>query len=436
MTGLGAIATSPAFSALIAAALYTATYLSLLYLLRYPRNWWPPSVSTAVVTGGMTVVTVIFVSVLPDGMDFGLLFFVTGFITLLFAIIAAPAIEFRPGTRPAVAFLANHGDHAGLWMLPPAIVAGWALPDARLHGVLVAAIIIELAWFLRHRRNGERRLYPICDHDLLVLKTQAKGNVEAFAKQYGIRELELSKDGVGWRGCSKNTLACHLNLYTNRLGLNTPPCCREHMKKLCHYVASCLKEMEVVHWLEGGTLLGAVRENGNLLAWEDDVDISVLLNQRTTWDSLAMGLTKRCMRDGYYIDVFKKRGCIEISYDPPQPWPFRWERNRMRGEIRLDLVKFRQAVSYGQPVLERPILKGTMPLTESGWYGVPEDIVLPTSTVQFLGYDTACPNRPEAYLRILYGDFEEVDYTFVDAAAAETRSQADVAGEAGPQVPL
>ena len=77
-----------------------------------------------------------------------------------------------------------------------------------------------------------------------------------------------------------------------------------------------------------------------------------------------------------------------------------------------------------------------MPLTESGWYGVPEEIVLPASTVQFLGDDISCPNRPEEYLRILYGDFEEVDYTYVDAAAAEIRSQADLAGEARSQVSL
>ena len=193
------------------------------------------------------------------------------------------------------------------------------------------------------------------------------------------------------------------------------------MKDLCYYVASCLRDMEVVHWLEGGSLLGAVRENGNLLAWEDDIDISVLMDSRTTWDLIARELAERGMRDGYYIDVFEKQRCISISYDPPRRWPLRWERNRMRGEIRLDLVAFRHAVSHGHAVLERLIPKGAMPLTESGWYGVPEETVLPTSTIRFLGDDIACPNQPEAYLHILYGDFESVKYTYVDAASAETR---------------
>ncbi len=108
----------------------------------------------------------------------------------------------------------------------------------------------------------------------------------------------------------------------------------------------------------------------------------------------------------------------------------------MRGEIRLDLVAFRQAVSHGQSVLERRFPKGAMPLTESGGYGVPREIVLPTATIDFLGGKIACPNKPETYLRILYGDFKQVEYTYVDAAAAETRRQADVDGKAQMQVPL
>ena len=65
-----------------------------------------------------------------------------------------------------------------------------------------------------------------------------------------------------------------------------------------------------------------------------------------------------------------------------------------------------------------------MPLTESGGYGVPREIVLPTSTIAFLGGNIACPNQPKEYLRLIYGDFGEVVYTYVDAAAAKTRCRA------------
>ena len=77
-------------------------------------------------------------------------------------------------------------------------------------------------------------------------------------------------------------------------------------------------------------------------------------------------------------------------------------------------------------MLERLSHKGDMPATESGGYGVPQEIVLPTSTIDFLGSTFDCPHKPEAYLRVLYCDFENVEYTYVDPAAAETRRQADM----------
>ena len=436
MTGLGAIATSPATAALIAATLYVATYLSFIRLLNYPRNWYFPPLPASLATVGLAALTVAQVSLSSDGLDLTALVVSAGFLALLFGIIAAPAVDFLPGASPAIGFLAKHGEYVGLCMLGPALVAGYLVPDVKLQGVLAMALAIEAAWFVRHRWTGGRPLYRLGDHDLLVLKTQAKGDLEGFAKRHGIRELVLSDGDVGWLGCGKETLPCPLNLYLKRYGLNTPPCCREHLKDLCYYVATCLKDMGVVHWLEGGSLLGAVREGGGLLPWEDDIDISVLLDSDTTWEVLVAGIAERGARDGYCVDVFKSRRYLTISYDPPRSWLFGWERNRMRGEIRLDLVTFKQAVSHGQSVLERRILKGTMPLTESGGYGVPREIVLPTSTIDFLGGKVACPSEPEAYLRILYGDFEEVEYTYVNAAAAETRSQADLADNAQLQGPL
>ncbi len=425
-----------AFGFVIAAALYAVTYLSLILLLRNPRNWIPPSVTMSLTTAGLATVTVTYVSVSSGGVDPAALVVSVGFIAVLFTIIAAPAMDFPPGNRPVVEFLANHGDYAGLWMIAPAIFAAFATSNVKLLGVMAAAMAIELAWVLRHRPNNRRRLYPIVGHDLSVLKVQAKGDLEGFAKKHGIHELTFSNGIVNWHGCGKDTLPCPFNLYVNRLGLNTAPCCREHIAELCHYVSACLKDMGVVHWIDGGTLLGAVRENGNLVAWEDDVDISVVLDDGMTWASLAAELAGRGTRNGYCVDAFEEKGFIAISYNPPWRWPFHLERNRMRGEIRLDLVAYRHAVNEGRSILERRIPKGVMPLTESGWFGVPKDIVLPTSTIHFLGDDVACPNQPRKYLHLVYGDFDEVVYTYVDTTAAEARRLLDAPAQVRGQKEL
>jgi hypothetical protein len=425
MSSIGGFLSTAPFGALIAAIFYICTYLVFLRLLKYPRNWWLPNISTVIATSALSVLTVAFVSVSAEGVDVELMIFLTGFIIVLFGIIASPAIDFQPGNRPVVEFFAKYGDHAGLWMVVPAIVAAYAFPSDKLDAVLIVAMVIELAWYLRHKWSNERQLYPLTEHDLLVLETQAKGDIEKFAKKNGIREFNLSTTGVQWYGCSKETLPCAFNLYTNRLGLNTAPCCREHMKDLAYFVSSCLKDMGVIHWLEGGTLLGAVRENGNLLAWEDDVDISFLLDEQSTWPSVVKGITERGKNDGYFVEVNDNAAYLGISYDRPQPWPFRWERYRMRGEIRLDLVAYRRAVSHSQAVLERQAHKGALPMTESGWYGMPEDIVLPTSIIRFLDDDIPCPNQPQTYLRSLYEDYQKVELTYVSSEAAETRRSAD-----------
>ncbi len=415
-----------AIDAIIAAALYVAAYLSFIHLLRIPRNWVTLNLPSVVLAACPAVLTVAWVSLSRQGLDPAGLVLSAGFIMAMFYVIAAPAIAFHPANR-LVEFLARHGEHAGLWLFFPALAAGLAVDNIKLQAMLAVAMAIECSWSLRHHwssRGGQ--LHPLTGDDLAVLKTQAGGDLGAFRRRHGIRELVLSGDDVSWRGCGKTTPPCPFNLYVNRLGLNTAPCCREHMGDICHYVAGCLGEIGAVYWLEGGSLLGAVREGGALLAWEDDVDISVLVDEEMTWDKLAAGLVERCRRDGYYIDLFERKDLISIAFDLPKPWPWRWEHNRLRGEIRVDLAVYRPAMSHGQAVLERQSHKGAMQATENGAYGIARDIVLPAATINFLGGSFACPRDPDAYLRVLYGDYGEVEYTYLDASAAETRQQAEL----------
>ena len=145
------------------------------------------------------------------------------------------------------------------------------------------------------------------------------------------------------------------------------------------------------------------------------------------WDALAAGVAARGDRDGYFVDSFERRGFIAISHASPRRPPLRWENYRLRGEVRLDLTVYRPAISQGKSVLERRPPKGHMPATDGGGYGVARDLVLPTSTIDFLGRNFACPSRPEDYLHLLYGDFNQIAYSYVDAGPAEARRDLDAA---------
>ena len=134
-------------------------------------------------------------------------------------------------------------------------------------------------------------------------------------------------------------------------------------------------------------------------------------------------MAERAKRDGYFVDAFERNGLIAIAHASARRPPLRWENYRLRGEIRLDLAVYRPATSQGMSVIERQSHKGNMLATDGGGYGVPSELVLPTSKITFLDRELPCPRRVQDYLRVLYGDFNQVDYSYVDAGPAKARQQ-------------
>ena len=96
MTDIDVSPTVQLITALIASALYVVTYLFFVRLLRYPRNWFLPGLLASLATGILAALTVALVSLSPNDLDRPALAISIGFIVVVFYIIAAPAIAFRP----------------------------------------------------------------------------------------------------------------------------------------------------------------------------------------------------------------------------------------------------------------------------------------------------------------------------------------------------
>ena len=138
----------------MAVALYVVTYLSLVHLLRYPRQWQQPPGAAVFAIAGLSIFLVAYISISTDGLDITRLVVSASFLVVLLLLIAAPAIELNHANgfapRP-IEYLARYGDYSGLWMLLPAIVVGYTLASVKLVAFLATAMLIETRWFLRHR---------------------------------------------------------------------------------------------------------------------------------------------------------------------------------------------------------------------------------------------------------------------------------------------
>jgi hypothetical protein len=75
------------------------------------------------------------------------------------------------------------------------------------------------------------------------------------------------------RSCTPQTKRCDFWAWGE--GNVRPPCCTDHMLALGSFVDDLLSRHGILHWLDYGTLLGAVRE-GALIPWDEDFDLGIL----------------------------------------------------------------------------------------------------------------------------------------------------------------
>jgi hypothetical protein len=108
-------------------------------------------------------------------------------------------------------------------------------------------------------------------------------------------------------GCTQETARCDFwNWGPDAL---RPQCCTDHLIELTVFVHELLDRHGITHWLEYGTLLGAVRE-GAFIPWDEDVDFGVLEADVRR----ILALEPEIVARGYAIDTSSGPGSIRIRY--------------------------------------------------------------------------------------------------------------------------
>ncbi|NXH48140.1 FKRP protein, partial [Dicaeum eximium] len=211
----------------------------------------------------------------------------------------------------------------------------------------------------------------------------------ALMEQLGVKLEVLPGGRRRWHGCDKDTPRCFGSIAAQTpqyllAGRWTPPCCLRALRATARHVLAQLEEAGVRHWLEGGSLLGAVRL-GDLIPWDYDVDVGLYRDDvpKCRWLA-AVAATGRPVED---------------------PQGFFWEKAAEGEFFRVHFSRTNRLHVDLWPFYARA---GAV-MTKDTWLGhrqdveFPERFLVPLGSVPFAGVMAKAPNDPRAFLELKFG---------------------------------
>lgn len=204
----------------------------------------------------------------------------------------------------------------------------------------------------------------------------------------GIKKVVSSSGNVLWYGCARTTPRCFPTVVEDTpeylyQGRWTPPCCLEGLRATARHVFQILRVCRARWWLEGGSLLGAVR-SGDIIPWDYDVDIGIYSQDVDRCPQLKAARWQTLEDDdGFVWQRASEGGFFRVHYSTANHlhvdvFPFTPKRGLMtRGGAWA--TGHRQDVDF------------------------PEHFLRPLASVNFAGVLASAPNNVRDFLELKFG---------------------------------
>lgn len=218
-------------------------------------------------------------------------------------------------------------------------------------------------------------------------------------KQFHIQQLKHLYHKIGvklvirdqkhedWYGCHKDSTRCFDTVYNDMPEYLyhdrwTPPCCLKNLRICAKHVFSILDKCKVRYWLEGGSLLGAVRYS-DIIPWDYDIDIGIYEEDLIKCDQLV-----RMSQESFVDDD-----------------GFSWEK-ALEGDFYR--VQFSETNHLHVDIFPFHSKNGIM--TKNTWFEThrqdtefPERFLKPLTHIKFAGMEVSAPNSVREFLEYKFG---------------------------------